>query len=237
MKKHDLTLINIICPGYKKKREIGVEEFDFIKLSENVLECPNVVSMLEKMNDFLKSVDGKKQKKIKTITVLADVAILNFKELSKRQDIKRVMDRFLLSIKNSGLVDSNRIELLKMSKLPNEFRKIPLGGIKPNIANKMFKKVEVDIKIRAQEYVRLLVFDRANKIRSKGKNINKQDLVIQAKGEVEKFVAEYGLAGLAIKKMYKNPVVCFTEPSGYMRGYFYNSFLKKKDRLEVLYLC
>lgn len=231
------TFVNIICPGYKKKREAGVEEFDFKELSDNVLECPNVVSMLEKMNGFLKTINDINRDEIKAKKILADVAILNYKELSKRQNVKKVMNKFFLSIKNSSLVDSRKNELLKLSELPGEFNKIPLGGIKSSLAREMFKKVEVDIKARAKEYIELLVFDRANKIRSDGKDICKQDLIAQAKKEVRRFVAEYGLAGLAIKRLYKNPVVCFTEPSGYMRGYFYNSFLKKKNRLQVLYLC
>jgi len=231
------TFVNIICPGYKKKREAKVEEFDFKELSDNILECPNVILMLEKMNDYSESIDDKNRRKVTVKTILADVAILNCKELSKRQNVRKIMNKFFFSIKNSGLVHSGENELLKMSELPGEFNRIPLGGIKPSLAREMFKKVEVDIKVKAEEYIEQLVFDRANKIRSKGGNIDKQDLVIQAEKEVRKFVAEYGLAGLAIRKMYKNSIVCFTEPSGYMRGYFYNSFLKKKDRLEVLYLC
>ncbi len=232
----DLTFINIICPGYKKKREIGVEEFDFVKLSENVLECPNVILMLSKMNDFLKSLDNKYQGRFRLKTILADVAILNHKELIKKQNIKKVMQNFLLSIKNSNLIKKDA-DLINMSELPHEFKQIPLGGIKPALAKSLFIRVETDIKDKAKEYIGSLMFDRMNKIRSEGKSIKEKDLVVQATKEVERFVAEYGLAGLAIKKMYKNPIVFFTEPSGYMRGYFYNSFLNKKDRLPVLYLC
>lgn len=232
-----LTFINIVCPGYKKRRDMGSEEFDFTELSDNVLDCPNVVLMLEKMNGFLKAISKDIQRKIKLETILADIAILNYKELAKRQNVKKVMQKFLLSIKNSGLIDLKDMELLKMSELSNEFRQIPLSGVAPKFARSLFTKVEDDIKNRAREYIGSLVFDRVNKLMSEEKDVNNRKLVIQAKKEIERFVAEYGLAGLAIRKNYKNPIIFFTEPSGYMRGYFYNSFLKENKRLPVLYLC
>lgn len=236
-KGQNLTFINIICPGYKKRREVGIEEFDFVELSDNVLECPNVLLMLEKMENFFKNIDRKLQKRIETNTILADLAILNYRKLVKRQNVKEVMDRFFLSIRHSNLMDLKTAKLLKMSELSSEFKKIPLGGIRPRLAKLLSAKAEIDIKSKAAEYVGSLVFERVNKLMSKGKSVDKRRLVMRAQKEVERFVAEYGLAGLAIKKMYKNPVVFFTEPSGYMRGYFYNSFLKGKNRLPVLYLC
>lgn len=104
-------------------------------------------------------------------------------------------------------------------------------------AKSMSAGVRPDIKNKADEYIGSLAFDRLNKSRSDGKDVNSVKLEFQAKREVQRFVVEYGLAGLAIKRIYKNPVICFTEPSGYIRGYFYNAFLKKKDGLPVLYLC
>jgi hypothetical protein len=47
-------------------------------------------------------------------------------------------------------------------------------------------------------------------------------------------VREYGLAGLAISKLYPNPVVLFTEPSGYMRGFFYNAYLDHVKEIAVI---
>lgn len=226
-----LTFINIICPGYKRRREGGVEEFDFRELSDNVLKCPNVLLMLKKAEMFVKNIDRKLRKKIELKTILADVAILNYKRLSESQNVKAVMNKFFLSIKNFGP------KLLKMSELPCEFRNIPLGGIKPKSARLFFAKAEGDIKDGAKEYVGFLVFERVNMLLSQGKSANKKKLAIQAQKEVERFVVEYGLAGLGIRKIYENPIVLFTEPSGYMRGYFYNSFLKKDERLPVLYLC
>lgn len=236
-KGKELTFVNIICPGYKKKREAGVEEFDFAQLSEEVFECPNVILMIEKMNRLCEQFKMLGKENIKIKTILADVAILNFKEMTKRQNIKNVMDRFLKSIKKSGFVDTKTTVLLKMSELPYEFRKIPLGGLKPSTANRLFADVKKDIKLKADEYAGSLVFGRVNKLMSEGKTFRKGEATKQSRIEVKRFMAEYGLAGLAIKKMYKNPIICFTEPSGYMRGYFYNSFLNKKDRLPVLYLC
>lgn len=233
----EITLINIICPGYKKRREAGVEEFDFVQLSEEILECPNVVLMIEKMNRFTKYLKKHMKKNVRVKTILADVAILNYKEMAKKQKITKVMDNFLISIKNSGLVETEITELLKMSRLKYEFRKIPLGGIKPKVARLLFEKVKKDIRLRAEEYIGSLVFGRVNKYMSDGKTIKKTEILKQSQREVERFVAEYGLAGLAIKKLYKNPIVCFTEPSGYLRGYFYNSFLESKNRLPVIYLC
>lgn len=225
MKKTRLTFINIICPGYQKRREVGKEEFNFKRLSNNIFDCPNVLSMLEKAERFLVRLEPKMRQEIELKTILADAAILNYPELAKKQDVKRIMEQFFLSIKKEDLLNFRNGELLKMSEMPAHFRKIPLEGLSPKVARRFFNKVEADIKNIAREYVRLLVFNRGEKSTP------------QVKKEVTRFVAEYGLAGLAIKKIYKNPVVLFTEPSGYMRGYFYNAFLKNKDRLPVLYLC
>lgn len=224
MNKHYLTFINIVCPGYQKRRELGREEFNFKGLSDNISECPNVLSMLEKADKFLGSLDPRLQQEVELKTILADVAILNFQELAKKQEVAKVMEQFFLSIKKADIFNYKNGELLKMSKMPAHFRKIPLEGICPKAARQLFHKAEADIKKVAEEYVRVLVFERGEKSVSK------------VQKEVKRFVAEYGLAGLAIKKIYKNPVVLFTEPSGYMRGYFYNAFLKNKERLPILYL-
>lgn len=225
MKTQHLTFINIICPGYQKRRDVGREEFNFKSLSDNVLNCPNVLSMLEKAERFLARLEPKLQQEIELKTILADVAILNFRELSDKQEVKKVMEQFFLSIKKADILNFKNGELLKMSEMPAHFRKIPLGGIKPKEARQLFNKAEADIRIIAKEYIRSLAFERGEKS------------MPQVQKEVERFVAEYGLAGLAIKRIYQNSIMLFTEPSGYRRGYFYNSFLKDKDRLPVLYLC
>ena len=224
MKKQPLTFINIICPGYQKKREVGAEEFDFKSLSDNVLDCPDVLSMLKKADKFLSGLESKLLQKIELKTILADVAILNYPELTKKQDVKRTMEQFFLSVKKANFLNFKSGELLKMSEMPAHFRKIPLEGLSPKIARLFFNKAEADIKNKAGEYVRSLVFERGEKS------------TFQVQREVERFVAEYGLAGLAIKRIYQNPVMLFTEPFGYTRGFFYNAFLKNKDRLPVLYL-
>lgn len=236
----EITLINIICPGYKKQREIGVEEFDFIELSDQILECPNVILMILKMKNFLKIINKLGfRDNVRTIVILADVAILNYEELSKKQEIKKTMDKFFVSIQKSKLIGRDNIDLVKMSDLPEEFKQIPIDGYKVEKAHLRFARVEKDIKDRANEYIGSLLFDRVNKLMSEGKykRDNKEKISKQATKEVARFVCEYGLAGLAIKKIYENPIVLFTEPSGHMRGYFYNSYLKPKDRLPVLFLC
>lgn len=233
----EMTIVNIICPGYKKSREVGVEEFDFKKLSDEIEECPNVRLMIEKMVNITSAIKRQETKgKVKIVMIFADVAILNFDKLNKSQDVKKTLDRFFSDIKKKykSLQD---IDFVKMSELGEGFEKIPLGGIRASSKQINLVGVEKDVKKRAEEYVGSLVFQRLNLDMSTGlfEKRNVQRYVNQARREVARFVVEYGYAGQAIRKLYKNSVILFTEPSGYLRGYFYHSFLKKKDRMPVLY--
>lgn len=238
--KEKITLVNIICPGYGKRRDFGVEEFNFIGLSDQILECPNVILMLEKMNNFLKIFSKLGfEEYINIEIILADIAILNYEELSRKLNVKNTLDKFYESIKKSKIVFYGNANTRKMSELPYEFKKIPIEGVKLNSIDLKMKKIQADIREKANEYIGSLIFERTNKLMSE-RNYTKGNfdkVNKQTKGEVAKFVKEYGLAGLAINKIYPNPIVLFTEPSGYLRGHFYNSFLEKKYRLPVLFLC
>jgi hypothetical protein len=235
----EITFVNIICPGYKKERERGVEEFNFSGLSRKVPECPNVILMLEKMINLVKLINKLGfSGNVNTKLILADVAIFNYKELSEKQNIKETMDSFYGSIRKY-MIAYNEVELAKMSDLPFEFERIPLFGVKPKTAESLYKKARSGICKKANEYIGSLVFERINQLMSEGvySQTRKKKIIDNSKKEVMRFLAEYGLAGLAIRKMYRNPVVLFTEPSGYIRGYFYNALLEKKNKLPVLYLC
>ena len=108
-----LTIINIICPGYVKKREAGMESFDFPELSENISECPNVKLMIEKMNNVMNlTIFTKGKNSVDTIMILADQAILNYQELVKKQNVKKVMDKFYESILRSKLFDTERVKFV-----------------------------------------------------------------------------------------------------------------------------
>jgi hypothetical protein len=234
-----ITLVNIICPGYVRRREAGTEYFDFPKLSANVLECPNVMLMVKKMNRIVETLERLNlEGQFETVMILADVAILNYYELSKRQNVTNVLNQFYKSIEISNIFRA-KTKFVKMSDLGYEFKKIPISGIKISDAHLKYSNVNGSIKKKAGEYEGTLNFSRINELLSKDVDleIDYRSLVKQTNNEVARFVAEYGLAGLAIRKLYKNPIILFTEPSGYLRGYFYNSYLSSKYYLPILYLC
>ena len=234
-----VTLVNIICPGYVRKREVGVEYFDFPKLSDNILECPNVLLMVNKMNRFINKLEeANLGDHAEIIMILADVAILNYSELRKRQNVANVLDKFYKSLEKLN-INNEVVKFVKMSALKNEFKKIPTSGIKVTEAYSSYSNVNSSVIRKAKEYEGVLNFSRINEQLSKGDGlkIDYQSFAKRTNREVARFVVEYGLAGLAIRKLYKNPMVLFTEPSGYLRGFFYNSYLKSKDYLPVLYLC
>ena len=237
-KGQKMTLVNIICPGYQKRRDVGQEEFDFKELSEEIEECPNVRLMVDKMNSFAKSIESTNGDNLEVEMILADVAILNYAHLSNYQDVSSTLNHFYKSIFDNYKAELNGTKFVKMSELPFEFSQIPVQGIDSEIGAAKYALAHANIRAKADEYVGSLMFDRINNLRSEGKYDPSQyrELLIKTKREVIRFVVEYGFAGKAIAKMHENPLVLFTEPSGYMRGYFYNAFLAKDQRVPVIYL-
>ena len=126
-----------------------------------------------------------------------------------------------------------------MSELKSEFERIPKSGIKVNTSQLKYQGVSELVKAKALEYGGILAFSRINELRSAGRYNESEKVAILelANREVARFSVEYGLASLAIHNLYKNPLVVFTEPSGYIRGYFYNSYLSPEKNLPVIYLC
>ncbi|MBP9702557.1 hypothetical protein KBD69_02620 [Candidatus Woesebacteria bacterium] len=232
----EITILNIICPGYMRKREGSVEQFDFPALSDRIDKSPNVRLMIDKMYRYLSGISHLGN--VKATMILADVAILNYHELVKKQDVQIIMDNFFNDI-NEKIVKKNKIvvDFVKMSELKEEFNNIPIDGVRNSEARLNFAKVLPDIKARASEYRDSLIFQRINKAMSE--NTFSESEIGQysnlAEREVARFAVEYGFAGQAIKKLYTNPVILFTEPSGYLRGYFYHSYLKRDERMSVLY--
>lgn len=231
----EITLVNIICPGYERRREAGSEQFDFPSLSSDIRSSTNVILMIDKMLNCQADLRGKAGKrKIKTVMILADVAILNYDQLTLHQDVKAVMNKFYESICVHYGSKLDAITFVKMSELTEEFRQIPLQGISISNPKTVIATLPTDIRKKAEEYIGSLLFSRINEYMSKQTTFLYESLQDKACHEVARFVREYGLAGSAIAKLYHNPIVLFTEPSGYARGYFYNAYIEMKSRLPVI---
>lgn len=232
-----VTLVNIICPGYVKRRDSGVEEFDFPRLSDAIGQCPNVQLMIDKMFHTMRELRSEYHEgKIHMVMILADVAILNYEELKKEQDVKKTLDVFYDDIQSTYVMGTD-VEFVKMSELGNAFRRIPIDGVRVSNEQYSLDGVAHDIRRRAEEYVGSLVFQRVNQAMSNATYEQEmyQSYIDQARREVARFVVEYGYAGLAISGLYENATILFTEPSGYHRGYFYHAYQEPDGRSPVLY--
>jgi hypothetical protein len=242
-----INLVNIICPGYIKDRTIGIEDFSFGSLSDDVSNCPNVTSMIDKFICFSHPLEkryGKSIKINKTI-ILADTAILNYHLISRKQKVKKTLDIFYSSIKkylhektkNEPAIKN--INILRMSEMGGSFRKLPIEGYAVRLDMYKMKNIGHAIKSKVRQYSEILIQDRSNPRKNKNSsfaNLKKVKIIERSKLEVIRFLYEYGLAGKEIFKQFPNAIVTFTEPSGNSRGYFYNAFLKRKEYLPVIYL-
>lgn len=242
---HPISLVNIICPGYQKDRTVGVEDFAFKRLSYDISECPNVLSMIDKLDRYtFKLTKLAPELKIDVTIIFADTAILNYDELEKVQNVRKSLDIFAktaieyirrLSNKNPHLAN---FKFIKMSQMRGEFRKLNIEGYKVTMGIEEMTKVRREVKIKTKQYIKELTQDRISSINkfSTFENMTKEEVKERTKLEVLRFLNEYGLAGKEIYTSIPRSILTFTEPSGSMRGYLYNAFLFEKDYLPVIYL-
>ncbi len=241
-----IHLVNIICPGYQKDRASGVEDFAFKRLSSDIKECPNVLSMIEKLERYMTYLGDKiPEIPIKSTIILADTAILNYKEMQRMQNVDNILEAFSFSIKeyiynrmklNNYFRD---ISFLRMSQMGGYFKKLRIEGYPVDLSMYGMENVRHEVRIKARQYVRELIVDRTSPAKNKTssfKNMPFQDIVGQSRLEVLRFLYEYGLAGRQIYNSIPQAVMTFAEPSGPMRGYLYNAFIYSDDYLPVIYL-
>lgn len=231
-----LHFVNIICPGYQKDRTIGIEDFSFQSLSCDIQECPNVLSMVDKLATYTRNIERILPRlPFQVTTIFADTAILNYDYLSKKQNVRETLDKFALTAKKYVASQHDYpVQFLQMSYMKGYFQKLPIEGyaVKKDIS-KAFT-IRKSIQQKAQVYVQELVEARSQD--SHFLNKTKKELIQQTEKEVYRFVYEYGFAGKEIYQSYPQAIMTFTEPSGIMRGYFYNAFLFEKDYIPVIYL-
>lgn len=245
--KEQINFVNIICPGYKRDRSVGIEDFSFSSLSYDVMDCPNVVSMIDKFIRFLQPVEEKYGKDIrvnKTI-ILADTAILNYHSISRKQKVKKTIDIFYSSIKkylHENVKNNPSIEgtnILRMSERGGSFRELPIEGYAVSLNMYGMKNIRFSVGAQAKQYAANLILDRSNPRKNQNSsfaNLNNDKIIEISKLEVLRFLYEYGLAGKEIFVLFPNAIVTFTEPSGNLRGHFYNAFLREEEYLPVIYI-
>lgn len=239
-----LHLVNIICPGYQKERTLGIEDFAFKRLSTDIMECPNVISMIDKLEKYVTRLGQDiPEISICSTVIFADTAILNYKEMQKVQNIRKVLDKFYVSTKKylKNKQETNRyfeeIRLVKMSKMDGYFKNLKLGGYPVTLDMYGMENIRESVREKAKEYIGNLIDERTSK-NNAGSSFEiktHHQISKQSKLEVLRFLYEYGFAGKEIYNSIPHSILTFTEPSGPMRGFFYNSFLYGKDYLPVIY--